>query len=93
MYRAMLDCFERGVRLRGEPLEFVEIPYEGKSLQALFHRVPGEERTPAMIHFDGFDVTKEWMHLCGIADEFAARGVATLMLDHPGVGAALRLQL
>jgi alpha-beta hydrolase superfamily lysophospholipase len=37
-----------------------------------------------MIHFDGFDVTKEWMSLCGIADEFARRGVSTLMLDHPG---------
>ncbi len=92
MYRAMLDCFGRGVRLRGEPIEFVEIPYAGTTLPALFHRAPGAVRSPAMIHFDGFDVTKEWMHLCGIAREFAARGIATLMLDHPGIGAALRLQ-
>jgi dienelactone hydrolase len=92
IYHAMLDCFARGVRLRGEPLEFVDIPYEGKSLPALFHRAPGQGRKPAMIHFDGFDVTKEWMHLCGIAREFADRGIATLMLDHPGIGAALRLQ-
>lgn len=92
LYRAMRDCFERGVRLRSEPVEFVEIPYEGTRLPALFHRAPGAGRKPAMIHFDGFDVTKEWMHLCGIAREFAARGIATLMLDHPGIGAALRLQ-
>ncbi len=92
MYRAMLDCFERGVRLRNEPIEFVDIPYEGTTLPALFHRAPGAGRAPAMIHFDGFDVTKEWMHLCGIAREFAARGIATLMVDHPGIGAALRLQ-
>ena len=45
-----------------------------------------------MIHFDGFDVTKEWMYLCGIAHEFAVRGISTLMLDHPGIGAAIRLQ-
>ncbi len=45
-----------------------------------------------MIHFDGFDVTKEWMYLCGISREFAARGISTLMVDHPGIGAALRLQ-
>jgi dienelactone hydrolase len=45
-----------------------------------------------MIHFDGFDVTKEWMHLSGMAAELARRGVSTLMVDHPGVGAALRLQ-
>jgi len=92
IYRAMLSCFERSVRLRNEPIEFVEIPYEGTQLPALFHRAPGGGRKPAMIHFDGFDVTKEWMHLCGIAREFAARGIATLMLDHPGIGAALRLQ-
>jgi dienelactone hydrolase len=92
IYRAMLACFERGVRLRSEPIEFVEIPYEGTRLSALFHRAPGGGRKPAMIHFDGFDVTKEWMHLSGIAREFAARGIATLMVDHPGIGAALRLQ-
>jgi dienelactone hydrolase len=92
MYRAMLECFGRGARLRQEPLEFVNVPYEGTSLSALFHRAPGEGRKPVMIHFDGFDVTKEWMHLSGIAREFAARGVATLMLDHPGIGVALRLQ-
>jgi dienelactone hydrolase len=92
LYRSMLECFGRGVRLRGDPLEFVEIPYEGTALPALFHRGPEGGRHPAMIHFDGFDVTKEWMHLCGIAREFSARGIATLMVDHPGVGAALRLQ-
>ena len=92
LYRAMLDCFERGVRLRREPIEFVDIPYQGTTLPALFYRAAGDGRRPAMIHFDGFDVTKEWIHLCGIAREFAARGIATLMVDHPGIGAALRLQ-
>ena len=74
------------------PIEFVTIPYEGTTLPALLYRAPGHGPRPAMIHFDGFDVTKEWMHLCGIASEFAARGISTLMVDHPGVGAALRLQ-
>ncbi|MGD9923559.1 MAG: alpha/beta hydrolase family protein [Pseudorhodoplanes sp.] len=92
MYHSMLRCFERGVRLRNEPIEFVTILYEGTSLPALLYRAPKPGRNPLMIHFDGFDVTKEWMYLCGIAHEFAARGISTLMLDHPGVGAALRLQ-
>jgi len=92
MYRAMLDCFAKGVRLRQEPIDFVEIPYQGTTLPALLHRAPGPGPRPAMIHFDGFDVTKEWMHLCGMSRELAARGISTLMVDHPGVGAALRLQ-
>jgi len=91
-YAAMVRCFDRSTALRGLPIEKVAVPYEGTTLPALFQRAPGDGRRPAMIHFDGFDVTKEWMSLCGIADEFACRGVSTLMLDHPGIGAALRLQ-
>ena len=92
LYRAMVECFAKSVALRGEPIERVDVPYEGTTLPALFHRAAQAGPRPAMIHFDGFDVTKEWMSLCGIADELAARGVSTLMLDHPGIGAALRLQ-
>jgi dienelactone hydrolase len=92
LYRKMLACFRKGAELRGEPIEFLDIPFEGMTLPALFYRAPGEGRRPAMIHFDGFDVTKEWMHLCGMAREFAARGVSSLMVDHPGIGGALRLQ-
>jgi dienelactone hydrolase len=91
-YSSMVQCFERGVRLRDEPIEFVKIPYQDTTLPALLYQAVGGGRRPAMIHFDGFDVTKEWMHLCGIAREFAARGISTLMVDHPGVGAALRVQ-
>jgi dienelactone hydrolase len=92
LYAAMTRCFAKSVALRDEPIEFVTIPYEDTTLPALLHRTPRPGRCPAMIHFDGFDVTKEWMHLCGIAREFAARGISTLMVDHPGVGAALRVQ-
>jgi len=92
MYQRMVHCFERGVCLRNEPIEFVKIPYQHTTLPALLYRAGGGGGRPAMIHFDGFDVTKEWMYLCGIACEFAARGISTLMVDHPGIGAALRLQ-
>jgi dienelactone hydrolase len=92
LYDAMTRCFARFAELRGEPLESVALPYEGTTLPALLYRAPQPGPRPAMIHFDGFDVTKEWMHLSGIATEFAARGISTLMVDHPGVGAALRLQ-
>ena len=92
LYTAMTACFDKSVALRKEPVEHVLIPYEGTTLPALFHKAPGAGPRPAMIHFDGFDVTKEWMSLSGIAHEFARRGISTLMLDHPGIGAALRLQ-
>ncbi|HEY6892534.1 MAG TPA: prolyl oligopeptidase family serine peptidase [Rhodanobacteraceae bacterium] len=92
LYGAMTRCFKRYAALRDEPVEFVTIPFENTTLPALMYRAPHPGPRPAMIHFDGFDVTKEWMHLCGIAEEFGVRGISTLMVDHPGVGAALRLQ-
>jgi len=92
LYAAMTRCFEKSVTLRDEPIEFVTLPYEGTTLPALLYRAPQAGPRPAMIHFDGFDVTKEWIHLSGIAREFAVRGISTLIVDHPGVGAALRLQ-
>jgi dienelactone hydrolase len=92
LYKSMLETFGKGVRLRREPVEFFDLPYDGTTLPALFYRAPGSGPRPAMIHFDGFDVTKEWMHLSGMAREFAMRGISTLMVDHPGIGGALRLQ-
>lgn len=91
IYHRMLDCFRRGVTLRAEPVEFVEVPFQGHLLPALFYRAPGPGPHPAMIHFDGFDVTKEWMHLSRMPHELALRGISTLMVDHPGIGGALRL--
>lgn len=91
IYHRTLECFRRGVTLRGEPVEFVEVPFQGHMLPALFYRAPGPGPHPAMIHFDGFDVTKEWMHLSRMPHELALRGISTLMVDHPGIGGALRL--
>jgi dienelactone hydrolase len=44
-----------------------------------------------MIHFDGFDGLKESIYR-GSAEEFRRRGISLLVVDHPGVGEALRLR-
>jgi dienelactone hydrolase len=91
-YSRMLACFGKFVAQRGENCERMEIPYGGKVMPALFTRAEGGERgAPCMVHFDGFDGTKELMYLIGISGELAKRGVSTLIVDHPGVGEALRL--
>ena len=91
-YRHMLECFKAGASQREEPLEWVEVPYQGASLPALFVPAARRGRAPCMVHFDGLDVMKEWIYLTGVALELRRRGVATLILDHPGVGEALRLR-
>ncbi len=101
-YRRMLDMFRRGVERRGDPVSWVEVPYSDpklgdSSLPALFFpadpgTVPAGRQAPCIVHFDGLDVMKEFLLLARLPHEYARRGVATLLLDHPGVGEALRLR-
>lgn len=90
-YRQALRAFKKAIQLRKEPVEFVEVPYtyKGSSLPALFIPGEGKGRRPCMIHFDGFDVMKEIIYLM-VGDEFRRRGIGLLIVDHPGVGEALR---
>ncbi|MBO20998.1 MAG: hypothetical protein CMM26_01270 [Rhodospirillaceae bacterium] len=93
-YRSMLDCFQAGLDCLGSPVERVEVPYKDASLPALFYPADGGEgaTVPCLIHFDGLDVMKEYLYLAGLPQTYAARGVATLLVDHPGIGEALRLR-
>jgi len=95
-YRRGVDCFRDAARLLRRPrIEHVEVPFEGASLPAiLVHAEPLPGRSgpvPAMVFFDGFDVTKEIQYFKGVPD-LAARGVACLIVDGPGNGEAVRFR-
>ena len=95
-YKRGVDCFRDAAALIGSPrIEHVEIPYEGASLPAiLVHADPaiaGSDPAPAMIYFDGFDVTKEIQYFKGVPD-LVARGIACLIVDGPGNGEAIRFR-
>ena len=75
-------------------LEHVEIPYDGKSLPAIYvHAEPANQsgKVPAMVFFDGLDVTKEIQYFKGVAD-LVARGIACLIVDGPGNGESIRFR-
>ncbi|MFL6660576.1 MAG: alpha/beta hydrolase family protein [Rhizobacter sp.] len=92
VYRRMLDDFARACTLRGDAIERVAVPFEGTTLPALFVLAPGPGPKPCMVVFDGFDVMKEFTVWTRLPEQLARRGVSTLIVDHPGVGEALRLQ-
>lgn len=92
VYKRMLSCFHSYTDLMGENCERVKVPYKDGALPALFVRGKGKGPRPCMIHFDGLDVMKELLYMTGIGTELAARGISCLIVDHPGVGEALRLQ-
>ena len=81
-----LDAYMRGVTclhdaakyIKRPRLEHVEIPYGGTSLPAIYvHAEPAKAggKMPAMVFFDGLDVTKEIQYFKGVPD-LVARGIA-----------------
>lgn len=94
-YKRGVDCLRDAAKHIKRPrLEHVEIPYAGTTLPAIYvHAEPanGGGKAPAMVFFDGLDVTKEIQYLKGVAD-LAARGIACLIVDGPGNGEAIRFR-
>jgi len=93
-YRDALDCFARFLVLIPQVCRRVEVPYRDTSLPALLVMPQGgvSGNVPCMVHFDGLDVTKEIIYLVGIPSALAERGIASLVVDNPGVGESLRLK-
>jgi dienelactone hydrolase len=92
-YREALECFALFLKHTGRDCHRVEVPYLSTGLPALLAGAQsGSGNKPCMVHFDGLDVTKEIIYLLGGPQELAARGIATLIVDNPGVGEALRLK-
>ena len=94
IYRRALDLFLTGSRLMADPVQRVEIPYEGTHLSALYLPAQGlqpGERAPLLVQLNGLDSTKEMKHLVGLPAWMARRGVSSLIVDQPGTGEALRL--
>jgi alpha-beta hydrolase superfamily lysophospholipase len=96
------DAYIRGVNclrdaaqyIKRPKLEHVEILYGDTSLPAIFvHAEPANRsgKVPAMVFFDGLDVTKEIQYFKGVAD-LSARGVACLIVDGPGNGESIRFR-
>jgi len=92
LYQRFLATFLKGLEQSGAPARRVEIPYEGQHLSAIF--VPAarvEEPQPLLVQVNGLDSTKEMKYLVGLPEWLRRRGVASLIVDQPGTGEALRL--
>ena len=94
-YMRGVHCLRDAAKYFKRPrLEHVEIPYEGTGLPAIYvHAEPASRsgKQPAVVFFDGLDVTKEIQYLKGVAD-LVDRGIACLIVDGPGNGESIRFR-
>jgi dipeptidyl aminopeptidase/acylaminoacyl peptidase len=92
LYSRLLETFHEGLRLTGSTARRVEIPYEGAHLSAIYAPAEGVSGPqPLLVQVNGLDSTKEMKLLVGLPTWLAKRGVASLIVDQPGTGEALRL--
>ncbi|MHB1159904.1 MAG: alpha/beta hydrolase family protein [Chloroflexota bacterium] len=82
------QCFDRVIKYSPTPTERVEIPWEGKSLPAIFYGAPQQrEPGPTIFFCNGMDVVKE-LFPDPLSNPFVARGMNVLVVDGPGQGAS-----
>ena len=91
-YARARDAFDRSTVLGKLLRERVEIPLAQGTMPALWSRAPVGGRRPAVIYCNGLDSSKELLWWSGLPQALARRGIATLCVDQPGSGEALRLQ-
>jgi alpha-beta hydrolase superfamily lysophospholipase len=90
--RRAYHCYHAGLKRRHPNIEFVEVPYEGGSLPALFMKsTVAVGPAPTVVIFNGMDNCKE-MSVLFAGLEFAKRGMHTLAIDGPGQGETLRFR-
>ena len=91
-YARAREAFDRSTELGRLNRDRVEIPLAEGIMSALYTRAPGEGQQPVVVYCNGLDSCKELLYWSRLPEALARRGIATLSVDQPGTGEALRLQ-
>jgi len=89
VYEKALNTWDKGVELRGDPVERVEIPFGDVSLPGIFIPSASAGPSPCMVFFNGGDSIKEMLYFSA-GCELRNRGISLLIFDNPGSGDSLR---
>jgi dipeptidyl aminopeptidase/acylaminoacyl peptidase len=80
-----MECYDKVVERADNPIELVEIPWEGVSIQGRLHLLRDRRRAPAVLFLPGMDMTKETFPN-PLSNPFLRRGMHVLSMDGPGQG-------
>jgi alpha-beta hydrolase superfamily lysophospholipase len=87
--RNSVDCFVKGLSLKGTPVELIDIPYEKTTLTGYFFKCSGQTgKAPLVIAIPGGDAWAEENKY--IADGAVDRGYHCLLINGPGQGLNIR---
>lgn len=91
-YMKMRELFDKAWQLQSPPFERVMVTVDGNQLAGYFRKPggPAGTRFPTVIVYQGADSLAEGT-IMGVGS-YVARGMACLVVDLPGQGAAKRLQ-
>lgn len=93
LYARFRQAFSEGLALTHAPARLVSIPYKRSTLSAIFVPAQGVSGPqPVLVQVNGLDSTKEMKYFVGLPKWLAERGIASLIVDQPGTGDALRLR-
>ena len=81
------ECYDQIIALHSNPIERIEVDFDGQTLSGLLHRVPGSEPRPLIVYCPGMDMRKEQAPPPG-SNWFLHRGMHVLSIDGPGQGSA-----
>jgi pimeloyl-ACP methyl ester carboxylesterase len=85
LHDMLLKCFDKVMEYASNPIERVEIPFEGNYIQGVLHMLPGRPKAPTVVFCPGMDMTKE-AFVDALHHPFVERGMNCLHLDGPGQG-------
>ncbi len=91
MYAKALSAFARGTKMAKDPVQRVDVPFGDTTLAALWTPADTEKPAPAVVYCNGLDSTKELLWFSWLPTALRKRGIASLCIDQPGAGEALRL--
>lgn len=93
LYARFQGAFAKGLALTHAAARMVDIPYAGTTLSAIYVPAKGVRGPqPVLVQVNGLDSTKEMKYFVGLPRWLAERGIASLIVDQPGTGDALRLK-
>jgi esterase FrsA len=83
-YRHSIRCFRKAAQYFEQPLQVVEIPFQGKTLTGYLQIPPGAKRPAIVMHWGGVDGWKEDRQRQNTM--LNGLGLASLTIDMPGTG-------